>query len=207
MGITVAVCTYGDQEWQVLAESRAVPSAINQAPVIRVHGETLHDARNTALERCDGEHIVYLDADDELEPDYIAAMGTGTADMRVPSVRYVTEKQRTRPPQLLRVWGHTDHDCTGDCLTDGNFMVIGTAVRTELLREAGGWRDFPWSEDWSSWIRCWKAGGTIETIPTAIYRAHVRTDSRNRGASRQLTERTHWEIHRTHFPEQYAEAA
>lgn len=207
MDATVVVATYGDRSWQQLAESRAVPSALDQAPVIRVHGDTLHEARNTGLAQVRTPWVIHLDADDELEPGYVEAMATGTADMRVPSVRYVTEMQKTRAPMLLRVWGHTDHDCTGNCLPDGNFMVIGTAVRTEILKRAGGWRDFPWSEDWDAWIRCWKAGATIETIPEAVYRAHVRRDSRNRGASRQLIEETHWAIHRANFPELYTEAA
>jgi glycosyltransferase involved in cell wall biosynthesis len=206
---TVAVCTFGDPSWRELAESRAVPSTYGQAPVIRVHGETLHDTRNEALEQVRTRFVVYLDADDELEPGYIQAMETGTADMRVPSVRYVTDLQKTRAPMLLKVWGptHRRHDCTADCLPDGNFMVIGTAVRTDLLREAGGWRDFPWSEDWDAWLRCWHAGATIETIPTAVYRAHVRPDSRNRGATRQLREDTHWAIHRANFPHLYEQAA
>lgn len=206
MDVTVVVATYGDQSWQELAESRAVPSTYGQAPVIRVHGESLHEARNHGLAQVKTEWVIHLDADDELEPGYVAAMLTGTADMRVPSVRYVTEMQTTRAPMLLRVWGHTDHDCHGGCLPDGNFMVIGTMVRTELLKRAGGWHDYPWSEDWSTWIRCWKAGGTIETIPDAVYRAHVRRDSRNRGASRQLIEQTHWAIHRASFPELYEQA-
>lgn len=204
--ITVCVATYGDQEWQVLAESRAVPSALPQAPVIRVHGDTLHGARNEALRRVQTERVVFLDSDDELEDGYIEAMAQGTADLRVPSVRYVTEAQRCRPAMVLRVAGHT-HACHAGCLPDGNFMVIGTSAPTALLREVGGFEDFDWSEDWALWARCVKAGATVETIPDAVYRAHVRWDSRNRGASQEKRLEAHWAIHRAVWPELYAEAA
>lgn len=203
---TVGIATYGDRSWQQLAESHAYPSAAHQAPVIRHHGETLHDARNEILRLCQTEYLIYCDADDCLEPSYVSAMGTGTADMRYPSVRYVTETQRLRPPTTLKVWGHR-HDCTGDCLPDGNFMVIGTAVRTQLLRDAGGWRDFPWSEDWDCWLRCWLTGGTIEHIPAAIYRATVRPDSRNRAPDRKFKLAAHEAIHRANFPHLYEQAA
>jgi glycosyltransferase involved in cell wall biosynthesis len=204
--VTVVVATYGDRSWQQLAESRAVPSALDQAPVIRIHGETLHDARNAGLAQVRSEWVVFLDADDELEPGYIAALISGTADLCVPSVRYITPPRLTGPVRLLRVAGH-EHPCTGECLPDGNFMVIGTLARAEMLRAVGGWRDFPWSEDWDLWLRCWRAGATIETLPEAVYRAHVRADSRNRGADRAVKQAAHEAIHRANYPELYLEAA
>jgi glycosyltransferase involved in cell wall biosynthesis len=197
MDATVAVATFGDRSWQEMAESRAVPSAMAQAPVIRVHGESLHEARNAALAAVYTEWIVYLDADDELEPGYIKAMATGTADVRGPVARYIRgRRERLWQP---RVAGH-EHNCTANCLPDGNWLLIGSAVRTDLLRRAGGWRDFPWSEDWDMWLRCWKAGGTFELIPDAIYRAHVRPDSRNRGATREARQAAHQAIHAANFP-------
>jgi glycosyltransferase involved in cell wall biosynthesis len=195
--VTVCIATFGGDEWKTLAQ-RARASAEPQAPVLHVHADTLHEARNRALAAVETEFVVYLDADDELEPGYIAAMATGTADVRGPVARYI-HGQRGRLWQP-RVSGH-QHDCTSDCLSDGNWLLIGSAVRTELLRAAGGWRDFPWSEDWDTWLRCWKAGATFELIPTAIYRAHVRTDSRNRGATREARLAAHQAIYRANFPE------
>jgi hypothetical protein len=45
---------------------------------------------------------------------------------------------------------------------DGNWLVIGCVARTDLLREVGGFRDFPVYEDWDLWLRCWLAGATFE---------------------------------------------
>lgn len=178
--VTICVGTFGDETWFNKAYEVALPSARKHGcPVVHVHAGTLHEARNAALAEVQTEWVAFLDADDELEASYFEHMDRATGDVRVPSVRYVRNgfDQGVRMP---RVAGH-DHDCSADCLAYGNFIVIGAVARTELLRQVGGFRDFPWSEDWDVWVRCWKAGAVIESVPRAVYRAHVRQDSRNRG--------------------------
>lgn len=207
MGVTIAVATYGGQEWVDLAHARAIPSAeATGAPVVYAHADTLHDARNQALARVDTEHVVHLDADDELEPGFLDALLAGTADIRGPRVRYLRERQKPQhvpEPWTPRVAGH-HHDCTADCLPEGNWLVVGSLAPTQLLRDVGGWRDFEWSEDWDLWLRCWKAGATFELIPDAIYRAWVRPKSRNRAPDRARKTAVHWQIHAANFGEQAA---
>jgi glycosyltransferase involved in cell wall biosynthesis len=193
--VTVVVATYGDDEWGQLAHERAVPSArALGVPHIHHHDRDLMTARNAALDWVDTEWVVYLDADDELEAGYFDAMASGTAVLRVPRVRYVTPR-RTPMPITPRVAGHR-HDCTGECLPFGNFMVIGTLAPVRLIREVGGFRDFDLYEDWDLWVRCWKAGATIESVPSAIYRAHVRADSRNRAPDSKMKHAVHQAIAR-----------
>lgn len=196
MDVTVCIGTFGDRSWIDLAR-RATASVPNEIPVIHRHAETLHDARNAALAEVRTEWVVYLDADDELEDGYFDAMREGTADVRGPIARYMvdsTERNLWQP----RVWGH-DHDCEAECLRDGNWLLVGAMTRTEIMRRAGGWRDFAWSEDWDLWIRCWKAGATFELISNAIYRAHVRPDSRNRGATQEAKNAAHRAIAEANF--------
>lgn len=194
MDVTVVVATYGDDKWHQLAWERAIPSAQAQGvQVIHSIGATLQDARNSGLQRVSTPHICFLDADDELEPGFFDAIAQSTADLRVPSVRYVTPK-RTPKALMPRVAGHEVHDCTADCLAFGNWMVIGTVAPTRLLLNVGGFRDFDWSEDWDLWVRCWRAGATIEPVPDAVYRAHVRPDSRNRAPDRSVKHAVHQAI-------------
>jgi GT2 family glycosyltransferase len=182
--VTVAVATFGGSEWIRLANQRALPSARDLGvPTVHAHASTLHDARNAALAQVATEWVVHLDADDELEPGYIKAMATGTADVRAPAVRYI-QGNHASPPAVPHVAGHDHHDCVAECLAYGNWLVVGSMVRAGLVREVGGWRDFTWSEDWDLWLRCHLAGATFQAIPAAIYRAHVRRNSRNRSASR-----------------------
>lgn len=184
MDVTVTVATYGDDGWRRLAHSRALPSArALGVPVVYEHAATLHDARNATLAKVDTPWVVHLDADDELESGYVEAMASGTADVRVPAVRYIRRGNRAAAPGVPRVAGH-GHGCTAECLPAGNWIVVGAAARTELVLAVGGWRDWPWSEDWDLWLRLHLAGATFEAVPQAIYRAHVRSGSRNRSASR-----------------------
>ena len=208
--VTVCIATNGDARWIHLAQERAVPSVhALDVPVIHWHGkDDLAGARNAALDCVETEWVIYLDADDELEPGYVEAMAAGTADVRGPIARYVqnvgqpNERWNFWQP---RVYGHT-HDCEADCLKAGNWLIIGSAVRANMLRDIGGWKDFAWSEDWSTWLRCYKAGASFELIRDAIYRAHVDPQGRNRRASRELIDSTHRAIYADAYPEEAAAA-
>ncbi len=203
---TIAIGTFGGNEWVKLASGRAIPSAEAQGvPVIHRHGTSLAQARNEALALVESEWVVFLDADDELSPDYLNALSRGSADLRGPAVSYV-RNGRPRAPYVPTVAGHR-HVCTAECLPEGNWLIIGTAAPTKMMREVGGFRDFPWSEDWDLWLRCWRAGASIEAIPQAVYIAHVHQQSRNRAPDRAFKDKVHWDIHRANFPELYAEAA
>lgn len=197
LDVTVVVATYGDVKWYDLAIERAIPSAeALGVPVVHAHRTTLHGARNAGLDQVRTEWVCHLDADDELTPGYFDAMAQGTADLRAPSVLYVRPiVSDPAAPIMPRVAGH-EHDCTADCLSFGNWLVIGTVARAELLRSAGGWRDFDWSEDWDLWVRAWQAGATIEAIPDAVYVAYVRYNSRNRGRTRRAKLAAHRAIAR-----------
>lgn len=186
--ITIVVASHGDRSWSELACARAVPSAeAEHVATLHLHcfedGATLAFARNRALRQVTTSHVVYLDADDEVEPGFVDAMLAGTADLRAPAVRYVKHGgPGFAIAKMPRVAGH-GHDCTAECLAFGNWLVVGALVPVELVRRVGGWREWDYYEDWDLWARCWQAGATVEAIPAAVYRAHVRPDSRNRAGA------------------------
>lgn len=190
--VTIVVGTYGSDEWKRLAATRAIPSANLQAPTLHCHGETLAKARNEGLALVETEYVVFLDADDELAPSYVETLLTGSADLRVPSVSYVLNGV-PRPPYVPNVAGHR-HDCEARCLEDGNYAVIGSLARTELVRAVGGFGEERVYEDWATWLRMYRAGATVETIPEAVYLAHFRPDSRNRAPSMEVKNAVHREI-------------
>ena len=201
--VTVAVATFGDWHWHRLASERAVPSAQRLGvPVIQHHVEPpagIDVARNEALAQVRTEWVIHLDADDELEPGYVEAMAQGSADVRVPRVRYIrphasyVRRQMGQHPTVLHVAGHRGQhpECDVACLSYGNWVIVGAAVRTEIARRAGGWRDWPWSEDWDFWLRCRAAGASFELVHGAVYRAHIRRGSRNRSMTRDGILNTH----------------
>jgi glycosyltransferase involved in cell wall biosynthesis len=188
--LTVCVASYGGWEWRKLNE-RAAYSARDQAEVIQVHLDdgTLAEARNAALSRVQTPWVVFLDADDIIEPGYVAAMLAGTADVRAPMVRTVRAGRLGRL-FMPQVWGHV-HECTRDCLPAGNWVVVGAAARTDLVRAVGGFGEEAIYEDWALWLRCYKAGASFEPIHHAVYRQHLNPQSRNH-AGEAWAEREEW---------------
>jgi glycosyltransferase involved in cell wall biosynthesis len=176
--ISVIIGTFGDIEvWGPLAE-RAVRSAkankVAPLEVIRAHGDTLHEARNSGAEDAKGEWLCFLDADDELDENYIGSMWAHARRMTGPAL--------LQPSTLGLVDGREDPHpvlIASKPLLDGNFMVIGTLVRRDQFLEVGGFKDWPMYEDWCLWIRCWQHGAQLRPVPEAIYRVHVRENSRN----------------------------
>lgn len=190
----VVIATFGDIYWPELARNRAGVSArlAGARRVVYSHGRTLAEARNAALGDVRSDWVIFLDADDELEPGYVEAMAAAEGDLRVPQVRYVRDGLG-EPAYFPKVAGH-DHDCNAHCLEDGNWLVIGTAVRTELARSIL-FREEPIYEDWSFFLRCRRAGATVKRVPRAVYRAHFRATSRNRSPSMKFKNEWHWRIH------------
>lgn len=193
MKFSVIVSTYqtepGSFWWGQAAE--AIRSAISQHrndlsqhrndlephEVIYVDRPTLAEARNAGAQAATGDWLVFLDADDRLAPGYLGAMadaiGTGSRPLLVqPSTRgfdatgRVDEQATLIPPR-------------GQTLLDGNHLVIGTAVQREQFLAVGGFRPWPFWEDWDLWCRCWIDGATVIAAPDAEYLVQVRPGSRN----------------------------
>ena len=177
--VDVVVATYGSEDLWDLLSARAVASVACQTvlpeAVFQVHdsaGTDLSSVRNRAASYSESDWLIFLDADDELDPDYVESMLEGEGDMRWPSTLGVVDGKEDDAPVLLTP--------RYDNFLIGNHMVIGTMVRRELFQKVGGFREgLTILEDWDLWIRCVIAGGKARPCPNAIYRVHVRSDSRN----------------------------
>lgn len=195
MDVSVVVSTFGNFEWQLLAQQRALPSAYSfGVPVIYNHGTSLHEARNLGLSQVETEWVCFLDADDELEPRYFEEMELVDGDLRPPSVRYLGYT-----PGMPRLPDH-HHACVADCLAEGNWLVVGTVARTKLLRDVGGWRDFPVYEDFDLWQRCWLAGATVTPVPRAVYKAYSNSTGRNKSIPYAETQLIRQQICKINLP-------
>lgn len=173
--VSIVCSTFGNFKWQLQAQQRAIPNAKSfGVPVYYNHvsaPNSLHVARNMGLSQVKTDWVVHIDADDELAPGFFEEMDNVDGDLRPPSVNHVYEKVTFMPKVVGRHGVHT-HTCVGDCLEEGNWLVVGTVARTELLREVGGWKDWKTFEDFDLWQRCWLAGATITPVPKAVYRAY-----------------------------------
>lgn len=131
-------------------------------------------------EKATGDWLCFLDADDELSPNYLSAMRDawdrrvsrdGTPTLLTPSTSYVRSGGK-RPRS--RVLPRTD-------LRFQNWLIVGTLIERSLFETLGGFRDYPHGlEDWDLWTRAWKHGVEIVEVPKAIYYAYWNNDSEHR---------------------------
>lgn len=192
--ITVIIATYGeDPVWQRRA-SFAWYSVAHQSlrpKIVRVHGETLAEARNDGAAKATTPFIIFLDADDTLDVRYVEAMQQ--------AIEGSWAKSLWRPATLGVVDGIEDDEpvmIPRRPLREANFMVIGTMVMRDQFLALGGFRELPVLEDWDLWIRFAQQGSEVMDVPNAIYRVTVHTDSRNQNT--EVHHRTYNEIRRTY---------
>lgn len=170
--VTVIIPVFGDPApWTALVR-RAARSAHAQTvrpKVVISHADDLATARNMPAQQARTEWLIFLDADDELDPRYVAAMLAGGGDLRQPATLGIVNGVEDDAPVVIPARN----------LLEANYIVIGAMVRTALFLEVGGFRSMAAWEDWDLWIRCWLAGAQIVAVPEAVYRVHIRPLSRN----------------------------
>jgi glycosyltransferase involved in cell wall biosynthesis len=194
--IGVAIGTYGALKWARLAKTRALPSAHAQTipadQVVHMHRATLQEARNKAVAQLTTEWVCVLDADDELDPGYLAAMreemdrGLPALALLVPAAQYVHPSGECEPAAIPNAVPRRP-------LYETNTAVIGTLVRRELFDQVGGFGPWPILEDWELWLRCVDAGAVMVEVPQAIYRVHMSADGRGHARTDPYQE-TYWQI-------------
>ncbi len=155
-----------------LARIRAVPG-VQDGRVLLVEQANggVARARNAGAARARGEYLVFLDADDLLEPTYVARCleALGAAG---PSVAYAYTRMRyfgaaegiyrSKP---FRRWR----------LIIGNYVNASALVRRDVFLEAGGWDPgLTGHEDHALWVALLECGwdGVFVPEPLLRYRRH-----------------------------------
>jgi glycosyltransferase involved in cell wall biosynthesis len=179
VNVSVIVATYGDAEWMAMAQSRPVPSCEGQGALeVITHYEkngTIASVRNAAAKQAAGDWLLFLDADDELEPGYIAAMHAAynfnDRALLTPAVRHIKKGRPGAPFFFDR----------GISLREDNWLVVGTLVHKDLFWEVGGFGDYPHGfEDFSLWSKCFRAGAQVIKVPDAVYVYHHNPQSKHK---------------------------
>ena len=176
-GVSVIIATFGENDLYRRLALRAAASVTQQTveplEVVRVHGDTLQKARNEGAELAKGEWLIFLDADDELDPRYVEAMLAAEGDIRRPATLGIVDGVEDVAPVMI-----PKRD-----LLMSNYIVIGAMHRREDFLAVGGFNNYPCLEDWDLWLRIVYNGAEVVDVPEAVYRVHVIPDSRNSDVS------------------------
>lgn len=199
MTISIVVGTFGSYEWGArgakLAERLEVQE---QVETVHMHVQGgVAEARNAGASFVSGSWICFVDADDYIEPGYIAAMEQAVEHRSTaliqPATRFVKHHPDVEVPALDAQGLIPSHPS----LIAGNHLVIGTLVDTATFREVGGFDPtLPVLEDWDLWIRCWKHGAEVASQPEATYVVNVHPNGRN--ADRALRNKVAMQIRNRH---------
>jgi glycosyltransferase involved in cell wall biosynthesis len=129
-------------------------------------------ARNTGAERAAGEYLLFLDADDMLEPPLLEQALAVLREQ--PAVGFVYSG--------MRLFGQDDHEWPSvpfdlALLTLDNYVLPHALVRRAAWAQVGGFDSahFPYGfEDWDFWLRVAAAGwrGWHIAAPLVAYRRH-----------------------------------
>lgn len=187
MSVTVVIPTIPGRSYSL---SRAVESAATQTRpadaviVLNDHQRNgAHWARNTALDMVRTQWIAWLDDDDVLLPNHLAVCMSAAvahgADLVYPGMI----AEGGRDPLATPVNGHL-RDPFGvpfgpeqehHLRMVGNFIPITNLVRTELVREVGGFpkarsEEFAQEEDYGLLLRLLDAGAKFAHAPVRTWR-------------------------------------
>lgn len=172
--VLVVIATFGSDDWKELgdaARERVFETQTVVPTVGRSHRNSLAEARNAVADIAidtEMEWLVFLDADDELDPQFVEALGSyeGDADILQTSVRgFIDDDDSKRhwlePFPVLHPQKFP--------LIRQNYLTIGSPIRTSMFEKVGGFDDWPVLEDWALWLKCQKAGAEFDTLPEAVY--------------------------------------
>ena len=104
--------------------------------IIKIKNSGIEIASNTGFAEAKGRFIVRVDADDLLEPDYLAVMSHAVNNefgFFYPNYSVIDGNDLTKEYVLL-----PDFDAS-EIQTRGDFLATGTLYRTDLLRIHGGY--------------------------------------------------------------------
>lgn len=167
--ITVLTPTLPGRE-RLLAQCRASVAAVGLDHLVEVDHERRGPAaiRNELAAQVDTDWLLCLDDDDLLLSHYleVVAPELETADV-VYTSWYLTGAPDPQPldrfdAEILRVQ---------------NFIPVTAAVRTEMFRAVGGFRDVP-LEDHDLWLRLLDAGARFTYVPVVCWRYRRQPGSR-----------------------------
>lgn len=169
--------TYKDFNWYIVDDGSTDESLViyEDLPAWYVYRHEKQEGATKAYQRgldlCQTDWIIYLDADDQLFPNYIEETMRVAAEQNVPWVytdfQYMDEN--SAPQGRINFLEKFDPHY----LQISNFIHSACLIKAEIIRQAGGWQEHK-LEDWDLWKRIsalgYKAAKAKDTC--LLYRKH-----------------------------------
>lgn len=131
---------------------------------------------NAALELADGEITGLLDHDDTLEPDALYEVVKAFQDKMVDAV--YTDEDKILGPDWINVDPNFKTDYNIDLLRSHNYITHFFCVKTELLKEIGGFKaDYDGAQDYDVILRCTEKARKTEHIAKILYHWRMHDNS------------------------------
>jgi len=178
MLIDIVVGTFGSKDWEDknsdLCNKMSTLSGLNN--IISVHSDSLAKARNRGAKMSNADYVIFLDADDFLDSEYINAMHNAVENFCGPMIF---------KPMTIGFYESGEFDSAPSLIPNrdiftSNSCVIGSMVSRCDFLKVGGFKEYPILEDWELFLNliC-NTDAKIKIIEQAIYCVGVRSDSRN----------------------------
>lgn len=173
--VEVVVCDDGSEDTETLRVLDQI-RAQRDAPVEVVsldRNRGISAARNHAIASTQAAHLLFLDADDRMDPHY--AREAVDVLMARPDVRIVSSPLQCfgADDRLLRYGGAPNG--VKDLLFE-NRIPASSVIRREDWERVGGFDEsVRWAEDYDMWVRVLSDGGTAVELeqPRYFYRQHA----------------------------------
>ena len=131
---------------------------------------------NAALELADGEITGLLDHDDTLEPDALYEVVKAFQDKLVDAV--YTDEDKILGPDWINVDPNFKPDYNVDLLRSHNYITHFFCVKTELLKEIGGFKaEYDGAQDYDVILRCTEKARKTRHIAKILYHWRMHDNS------------------------------
>lgn len=144
-------------ECRASVAAQTVPAA-DHIVICDVKGSSLAGTRNRLIEQVETEWYLALDDDDIIYPTYVEKVTPYFADADI--VYTWCDKNFDYPTDLL---------FDGEALRQRNVIPATACVRTELLREVGGYPTGVAHEDWGLWLKMLDVGARFVCVPERLW--------------------------------------
>lgn len=132
---------------------------------------------NAAISLAEGDWIGLLDHDDLLEPDALFEVARAIQEQSTADLIY-TDEDKISADSREYYEPHLKPDFNLDLLRSNNYITHFCVVRTEIVKQVGGFRsEYDGAQDYDFIFRCTEAASKIFHIPKILYHWRIHQDS------------------------------